>query len=113
MYFWGLYYNFTETVFRYITLTGSLAFAGMLTALVAGIYLKKASMGGAYLAFIASAIPPIIALAVPSISATTAGLLSFGLAPLSMFIGSVLFPGGTTSLKRKSLKINGLLDFKF
>jgi len=113
MYFWGLYYNFTETVFRYITLTGSLAFAGMLTALVAGIYSKKASMGGAYLAFIASAIPPIIALAVPSISATTAGLLSFGLAPLSMFIGSVLFPGGTTSLKRKSLKINGLLDFKF
>jgi SSS family solute:Na+ symporter len=100
MYFWGLFYNFTETVFRYITLTGSLAFAGMLTGLIGGIYWKKASMGGAYLAFVASAIPPVIALAIPSISSTTAGLMSFTLAPLSMFIGSVLFPGKNSFVTR-------------
>jgi solute:Na+ symporter, SSS family len=93
MYFWGLFYNFTETVFRYITLTGSIAFAGMLTGLIGGIYWKKASMAGAYFAFVASAIPPVIALAIPSISSTTAGLLSFSLAPLSMIVGSLLFPG--------------------
>jgi SSS family solute:Na+ symporter len=92
MYFWGLYYNFTETIFRYITLTGSLAYAGMLTGLGGGIYWKKASTGGAYLAFIASAIPPLIALTYPSISITIAGLLSFSLAPACMIIGSVLFP---------------------
>jgi SSS family solute:Na+ symporter len=94
MYFWGLYYEFTETVFRYITLTGSLAYAGMLTGLVGGIYWKKASTIGAYLAFIASAIPPVIGLARPEISATTAGLLSFILAPVSLVIGSLLFPVG-------------------
>jgi SSS family solute:Na+ symporter len=99
MYFWGLYYNFTETVFRYITLTGSLAYAGMLTGLGGGIYWKKASTGGAYLAFIASATPPVIALANPSISTTTAGLLSFSLAPVCMIIGSVLFPGKNLNLQ--------------
>ncbi|HLF34373.1 MAG TPA: sodium:solute symporter family protein [Cyclobacteriaceae bacterium] len=91
MYFWGLYYEFSDTVFRYITLTGSLAYAGMLTGLVGGIYWKRASTGGAYMAFIASAIPPLIGLAMPGLSATTAGLLSFILAPVSLVIGSFIF----------------------
>jgi SSS family solute:Na+ symporter len=92
IYFWGIYYDFTETVFRYIALTGSLAFAGTLTALVGGIYWKKASTTGAYLAFIASAIPPIVSLFVQEISPTNAGLLSFVLAPVSLVAGSLLFP---------------------
>jgi Na+/proline symporter len=69
-----------------------LAFAGTLTGLVGGIYWKKASSMGAYLAFIASAIPPIVSLFVPDISPTNAGLLSFVLAPISLIIGSLLFP---------------------
>ena len=92
IYFWGIYYDFTETVFRYIALTGSLAFAGTLTALVGGIYWKKASTTGAYLAFIASAIPPIVSLFVKEISPTNAGLLSFVLAPICLAAGSLLFP---------------------
>lgn len=92
IYYWGIYYEFTETVFRYIALTGSLAFAGTITGIVGGIYWKKTSTWGAYLAFIASAIPPIIALAIPEISTTKAGLLSFTLAPLCLVIGSGLFP---------------------
>ena len=92
IYFWGIYYDFTETVFRYIALTGSLAFAGTLTALVGGIYWKKASTTGAYLAFIASAIPPIVSLFVQEISPTNAGLLSFVLAPICLAAGSILFP---------------------
>ena len=92
IYFWGVYYEFTETVFRYIALTGSLAFAGTLTGIVGGIYWKRASTSGAYLAFIASAIPPIVSLFVPEISPTNAGLLSFVLAPISLVIGSILFP---------------------
>ncbi len=92
IYFWGIYYNFTETVFRYIALTGSLAFAGTLTALVGGIYWKKTSTAGAYFAFIASAIPPVTSLLVQEISPTNAGLLSFILAPLCLIAGSLLFP---------------------
>ena len=92
IYFWGVYYEFTETVFRYIALTGSLAFAGTLTGIVGGIYWKKASTRGAYMAFAASAIPPIISLFIPEISPTNAGLLSFVLAPLSLVIGSLIVP---------------------
>jgi len=92
IYYWGIYYEFSETVFRYIALTGSLAFAGTLTAVVGGIYWKKASAGGAYMAFLASAIPPIVSLVIPEISTTYAGLLSFLLAPLCLTIGSYLFP---------------------
>lgn len=92
MYCWGLYYEISETVFRYITLTGSLAYAGMLTGLAGGIYWKHSSTGGAYMAFVASAIPPLIALANPSVSTTTAGLLSFILAPLCLVAGSFIFP---------------------
>jgi SSS family solute:Na+ symporter len=96
IYFWGVYYEFTETVFRYIALTGSLAFAGTLTGVVGGIYWKKASTVGAYLTFIASAIPPIVSLFVPNISPTNAGLLSFVLAPVSLVIGSLAFPDKNT-----------------
>jgi SSS family solute:Na+ symporter len=92
IYFWGVYYEFTETVFRYIALTGSLAFAGTLTGLVGGIYWKKASTFGAYLTFIASAIPPIVSLFIQEISPTHAGLLSFVLAPVSLIVGSIVFP---------------------
>ena len=92
IYFWGVYYEFTETVFRYIALTGSLAFAGTLTGIVGGIYWKRASTTGVYMAFIASAVPPVISLFVPEISATNAGLLSFVLAPLSLVTGSLIFP---------------------
>ena len=31
VYFWGIYYEFTETVFRCIALTGSLSYAGIIT----------------------------------------------------------------------------------
>lgn len=92
IYFWGIYYQFTESVFRYIALTGSLAFAGTLTGIVGGIYWKKASTKGTYLAFIASAIPPMTSLFVPEISPTNAGLLSFVLAPVSLVTGSLLLP---------------------
>jgi SSS family solute:Na+ symporter len=92
IYYWGIYYEFSETVFRYIALTGSLAFAGTLTGVVGGIYWKKASTGGAYLAFLASAVPPLVSLAVPEISTTHAGLLSFAGAPVFLFVGSYIFP---------------------
>ena len=92
VYLWGNYYEFSETVFRYITLTGSLAFAGTLVSVVGGIYWEKANNEGAYLAFVASAIPPLLSLFIPKISTTHAGLLSFILAALCLIVGSYIFP---------------------
>ena len=89
IYVWGAYYRLPESVFRYLTLTGSLSFAASLTVLVGGIYWKGAGVRGAYWAFLGSALPPITCLAAPSIDATYAGLLSFVLAPVGLIAGSL------------------------
>ena len=95
IYFFGIYFSFTETVFRLIVLTGSLSYAGILCGLVGGLYWKRANTRGAYCAFAASAVPPIIALFVPAFDTTSAGLMSFALAPLALVIGSLVFRGET------------------
>jgi SSS family solute:Na+ symporter len=99
IYVWGVSYTFTDTVFRYIALTGSLSYAGIITGLVGGIYWARTTTAGAYLAFVASALPPLAALANPEISPIHAGLLSFVLAPVGLVAGSVL--------SRRSLETSG------
>jgi SSS family solute:Na+ symporter len=91
IFFWGVYYNFTDTVFRIIALTGSLSYAGIISGLAGGIYWKKANKYGAYTAFLLSAIPPIYSIIFPEINPVNAGLFSFILAPIGMVIGSLLF----------------------
>lgn len=91
VYIFGIYFTFTDTVFRLIVLTGSLSYAGILTGLTGGLYWKRANSRGAYFAFAASAVPPIAALLVPWIDTTSAGLLSFALAPLALVAGSLCF----------------------
>jgi solute:Na+ symporter, SSS family len=91
VYLFGIYFTFTDTVFRLIVLTGSLSYAGILAGLVGGLYWKRANTRGAYCAFAASAVPPVSALFIPGIDPTSAGLLSFVLAPLALIIGSICF----------------------
>lgn len=100
VYLWASFYHFPESVFRYLTLTGSISYAATLTVLVGGIYWKRSSVRGAYCAFAGSAVFPAICLARPSISPTLAGLLSFGLAPLGMIAGSLLFPRHESGLAK-------------
>lgn len=102
IYLWGMFYHFPESVFRYITLTGSLSYAATLTTLVGGIYWTRARAGGAYCAFAASAVPPLVCLARPEFSPTYAGLLSFVLAPLGMWLGSWASPGPQRSRTKES-----------
>ena len=101
VYLWASFYHFPESVFRYLTLTGSISFAATLTTLVGGIYWKRSSVRGAYLAFAGSAIFPAICLAWPFISPTLAGLLSFGLAPIGMIAGSLIFPRHQSGLEAR------------
>jgi Na+/proline symporter len=91
IYFWGIYYTFTNTVFRVIALTGSLSYAGIISGLAGGMYWKKANTKGAYVAFALSTIPPIYSLFVTDIDPVNAGLLSFILAPIGLVIGSWIF----------------------
>lgn len=91
VYIWGVSFTLTDTVFRVIVLTGSLSYAGIMAGLVGGIYWQRANTAGMYCAFALSAIPPLVALAVPRISPTNAGLLSFVLAPIGLIVGSLYF----------------------
>ncbi len=91
IYFWGVYYTFTATVFRIIALTGSLSYSGIICGLAGGIYWKKANTKGAYGAFLLSALPPVYSLFNPAVDPVNAGLLSFVLAPVGMVGGSLLF----------------------
>jgi len=93
IYLWGVFYVSTESVLRYIILAGSISYAGIITALVGGIYWKRADTFGVYCAFIISAVPPLVCLAAPEkIDSTQAGLLSFALAPICLVAGSLLRP---------------------
>lgn len=92
IYAWAALYHLPDTVFRIITLTGSLSYAATITVLVGGIYWKRANANGAFWAFAGSAIPPVACLAMPSISPISAGLLSFLLAPIGLIFGSLIFP---------------------
>ncbi len=103
IFFWGVYYNFSDTVFRIIALTGSLSYAGIISGLVAGIYWKKANTYGAYAAFVLSAVPPIYSIINSGVNPVHAGLLSFILAPIGMVIGSLLF-------SNKELEINNRIS---
>jgi SSS family solute:Na+ symporter len=89
VYIFGIYFTFTDTVFRLIVLTGSLSYAGILTGLTGGLYWKRANTWGVYSAFAASAAPPIVALFMPWIDTTSAGLLSFVLAPAALVAASL------------------------
>ena len=100
IYFWGVYFTFTDTVFRLIALTGSLSYAGIISGLVGGMYWKRANACGVYVAFAASAIPPIVSLIYPEINPTNAGLLSFVLAPLGLVIGSLSFQSNHSIFSR-------------
>ena len=91
VYAWGVSFTFTDTALRVIMLTGSLSYAGIMAGLVGGIYWRRANTAGMYCAFALSALPPLVALAVPRISSTNAGLLSFVLAPLGLIVGSLYF----------------------
>jgi SSS family solute:Na+ symporter len=94
IYFWASFYHFPESVFRYLTLTGSISYAALLTTLVGGIYWKRAGVRGAYLAFAGSAVFPTLSLVWPVFSPTLSGLLSFALAPLGLIAGSLIWPAG-------------------
>lgn len=86
---WASFYRFPNSLFRFITLSGSLAYAATLTVIMGGMYWKRANVAGAYCAFVASALPPIAAIVYTSIEPTYAGLLSFVLAPVGLVVGSL------------------------
>lgn len=99
---WGLWYKLPDTAFKYMYITGTIYFSGVLGAVVGGLYWKKANTVGAYCSLILGASAPIAFLALSifkdrlpsSMSFITnvniAGTISLIMGALGMIIGSLL-----------------------
>lgn len=100
--FWGLWYELPGNVWDYLAVTGNIYVASVFTLLVAGLYWRRATSVGAFAALILGALGPVTFLFVnylvttkrlpasAKISAELAGVSSFALAFLGMYIGSLL-----------------------
>lgn len=99
---WGFWYKLPDTAFKYMYITGTIYFSGVLGAVVGGLYWKRANTVGAYCSLTLGAIAPIAFLILslfkdrlpPSMAFITnvniAGSLSLVMGGLGMVIGSLL-----------------------
>jgi SSS family solute:Na+ symporter len=98
---WGLLYKGSLDIFDYMGVTGAIYFAGAFALLLGGLYWKRASSTGAFLALLAGS-SAILGLGPVqnfirehfnfNISAPRATLMSIALTTLAMIVGSLLFP---------------------
>lgn len=98
----GLLYKIPDTAFQYLFITGAMYTAGALGCVAAGLYWPRANNVGAYSALIMGAIAPASFLVLgkyPEVlpdwlgfvtDVNISGLLSFVLAGLGMYFGSIL-----------------------
>ncbi len=95
---WGLWYDLGQDLWDYMAVSGAIYFTGAFTLLLAGLYWRRASTVGAYLALIAgigavAGLGPVNrALGLESFRSEEIGLAVTALALTLMFTGSLLFP---------------------
>ncbi|MGQ9559697.1 MAG: sodium:solute symporter family protein [Candidatus Oleimicrobiaceae bacterium] len=96
---WGLWFEAPVSLWNYMAITGTIYLAGAFTVIGAGLYWKRASTTGAYLALCAGVVavlgigPWTKGADVPwYLTDKFFGLLAFVLALVGMVVGSLLFP---------------------
>jgi len=99
---WGLWYDLGQDLWDYMAISGAIYFAGAIALLVFGLYWKRASKVGAYLALICGfgaivGLKPVQALFGMNVSSEIVGLTVIALAIISMIAGSLAFPGCDSS----------------
>lgn len=94
---WGLLYKGSLDVFDYMGVTGAIYYAGAFALLFGGLYWKRASSTGAFMALLAGfsailGLSPVQGLLHITLSPARATLFSIFLTTAALFIGSLLFP---------------------
>ncbi|HXW56918.1 MAG TPA: sodium:solute symporter family protein [Candidatus Cybelea sp.] len=87
--FWGLYYAPPGAVYLYLNITGTIFLAGAFVAVVGGLYWKRASCLGGYLAMLLGAAGAIIPFFFLHWNENITGFASFGLAAGGFWLGSL------------------------
>ena len=87
--FWGLYYTPPGAVYLYLNITATIFLAGAFVSVVGGLYWKRASTRGGYLAMLMGAAGAIVPYFFLHWNETLAGFGAFGLAAMGLVIGSL------------------------
>ena len=95
--YWGLFYSGDEDIWDYMAVTGAIYFTGAFALLLGGLYWKRASSTGAFMALIGGIIAiaglkPVQAVLGIDMSSARVGLTSIIATVLLMVFGSLLFP---------------------
>jgi len=103
---WGLWYDLGQDLWDYMAISGAIYFTGAIALLVFGIYWKRASKVGAYLALICgfgaiTGLKPVQTLLGIDLSSEVVGLTVIALAIAVMVAGSLLFPDRSKPLEDK------------
>ena len=88
--FWGLYYTPPGAVYLYLNITGTIFLAGAFVSVVGGLYWKRASTLGGYLAMLMGAAGAIIPFFFLHWNENVTGFAAFGLAAVGFCVGSLM-----------------------
>ena len=99
--FWSYFYTPADTMLRFISITGTMFFAGMLGAIALGLYWPKTNSVGAATAIILGCIPPLVTVFLQGspnipeyrqwlVDDKTTGITAFVLAVGGSILGSLL-----------------------
>jgi SSS family solute:Na+ symporter len=95
--YWGLFYKGSEDIWDYMAVTGAVYFTGAFALLLCGLYWKRASSTGAFMALIGGlgailGLTPVQDLLGFEMSSARVGLLVILGTIILMVMGSLLFP---------------------
>jgi solute:Na+ symporter, SSS family len=95
--YWGLIYKGGDDIWDYMAVTGAIYFSGAFALMLGGLYWKRASSTGAFLALITGlsailGLGPVQKLIGVKWPSANVGLCSIGATTLVMVVGSLLFP---------------------
>ncbi|CAM2067504.1 Sodium:solute symporter family protein [Sulfidibacter corallicola] len=101
--YWGLFYKGNDDIWDYMAVTGAIYFTGSFAVLLGGLYWKRASSTGAFLALLSGifavvGLGPVQALLGIQISGERVGLLTVAFSLFVMVLGSLLFPDNSYAM---------------
>jgi len=99
--YWGLLYKGEDDIWDYMAVTGAIYFTGAFALLLGGLYWKRASSGGAFLALLVGSmavlgLSPVQDFLGIEIASAWVGLISIGATLAAMIVGSICFPDRRT-----------------
>jgi len=99
--YWGLIYKGEDDIWDYMAVTGAIYFTGAFALLLGGLYWKRASSGGAFLALLVGSmavlgLSPVQDFLGIKIASAWVGLISIGATLIAMIVGSICFPDRRT-----------------